>query len=177
MKRPKTLFSFFAAALSAAILAGCSSDQVIGGSTSTSGTRSTEPTSSQTATETNDQTVPEPSVADDPLMEREFADNRVLVVLTHAASLEFREYGAEDFPEIGVLAVTDLSVGKAKKEEIAKKENPTQEDLDNLNKFNQILCIELAEPGKENVVKAVRLLQTRADIASAEPDYVYSLDD
>lgn len=47
--------------------------------------------------------------------EDEFADNRVMVVLSNDASLDFNIYEAADFSEIDCAAVDDLSEASGKK--------------------------------------------------------------
>lgn len=42
--------------------------------------------------------------------------------------------------------------------------------------FHRILCLKLANPGKENVLQATAVLEQREDVESAEPDYIYQVD-
>ena len=46
--------------------------------------------------------------------------------------------------------------------------------LINLDVFHRIFCLKIGNPGKENVINAIRELEKREDILSAEPDYIGS---
>ena len=47
-------------------------------------------------------------------------------------------------------------------------------DVD-LEKFNQILCLELKNPGKQNVLNAIKVLEKHPDVKYAGPDYVIAM--
>ena len=120
-----------------------------------------------------------------------FADNRVLVALTREASLRFETYSADDFAEIGCAKVMDLSSGCAALTKEALRQatlhlttgnnNATYESLnknkDAVSNFQQILCLELKNPGEKNVLEAIELLLQRDDVCFAEPDYELVLED
>ncbi len=111
-----------------------------------------------------------------------FADNTVLLTLNGAASKNLRTYTIEDFPELELLDVIDLTaptVELAKKQIIAegtKTWGELQNHIDSqmlikLDEFRQILCLTLQEVGKENVLKAIKKLESREDVLAAEPNY------
>ncbi len=124
-------------------------------------------------------------------LEDDFADNRILVVLKNGASLDFKEHNTLDFSDIDCKSVRSMSTGRetAVKAEvavlaemaktdilhksiknIAREENS---DIDLLS-YHKIMCLELAEPGKENVLSAIKILEQRDDIIVACPDYYIS---
>ena len=118
-------------------------------------------------------------------VEDNFVDNRVMVVLTHEASMEFKSYSAADFPEIACKSVENLSTAAAEKVQ-AKLRGEIPKDLDvnaafmyrnvKVDTFKTILSLELENPGKENVLKAVRALEKREDVYYVGPDYILALD-
>ena len=116
-------------------------------------------------------------------IEDEFMDDAVIVVLNHNVSLEFIEYNKNDFPEIDCADVEDLTqyttniVNLQQEAEKTGDWSKLQERIDNhmlvnIDSFHRILCLRLANPGKENVLSAIVELQKREDILSAEPDYI-----
>ena len=127
---------------------------------------------------------PQFSVDDD------FADNRVIVVLKNGKSLKFKEYKITDFSGLGCKKVNDLTSHTG---EIIKKKIESQ-NVDaaavgllntdmfienkisdvNVNKYNQILCLELGESGKQNVLDVIDELNARDDVLYAMPDIAIS---
>ncbi len=127
----------------------------------------------------------ENKISDPAPIEDNFEDNRILVVITHEESLKFKNYSEKDFPEIACKSVENLSTAAA--ERVQAKLRGEQLDESDINaafmnrnvkveKFKTILCLELETPGKENVLKAVELLQKREDIYSVSPNYFLSFD-
>lgn len=119
-------------------------------------------------------------------IDAEFAEDRVLVVLTQEASLQFLEYTPESFLEIGckdVIGMTPFIVNKAREAitevsiAIQNKAEPTIDTRLNLSGFKNVLCLELDEPGKDNVLKAIDKLLERDDVLSAMPDPVRIITD
>lgn len=118
-------------------------------------------------------------------LEADFADNHVLVVLNNKASLKFKEYSPADFKEVKCAAVSDLTSGK--KKQVETKVNDFKSSVstmsaesratavEEINEYNQIICLELADKGKENVLAAIKALQSRDDVMYAGPDYIMSL--
>ena len=111
----------------------------------------------------------------------DFADDTVLVVLTHEASLEFIDYAPSDFPEIELAEIQDLSTGKgAKVQAVLRGEQLEMDSIGarfmnqniDVDGFHRILCLKLANPGKGNVLRAVAALEQREDVDSAGPDYI-----
>lgn len=119
-------------------------------------------------------------------LEDDFADDRVVVVLSNKASTSLRTFTKADFSGIGCTKVqllnpytTEMVNAKltGKSEEVQRTAEPYVitfaefEDVDTEN-FFQILCLTLEEPGKQNVLDAIDALMKHPDVISAEPDYV-----
>ena len=113
------------------------------------------------------------------VIEDNFSDDTVIIVLNESETHKFKIYTPNDFPEIDCVSVNDLtqfSVGYVK-EEIGnrkagiKKEKTNKVNTDN---FRRILSLELAEKSKENVIEAIKKLEKRSDILSAEPNSAYT---
>lgn len=120
-------------------------------------------------------------------IDEDFSDDVVVIVLKHNVSLEFIDYTAEDFSEIGCAKVEDLTEHTTKivKDELEAnrtgdfsklKERIDKNMLVNIDSFHRILCLYLTYPGKENVIASIRKLEKRNDIISAEPDYIEHID-
>ena len=118
-----------------------------------------------------------------------FADDRVLVVLSNEASLTSVGYDEFSFPEISCSRVSNLTQA-ATEIVFADLYDTENKSIDSSSskfssysngfsikaeEFNQVLCVELLEPGKENVVAAIKSLSARSDIIYAGPDYEISL--
>ena len=127
----------------------------------------------------------------EPSLEDNFADNHVLVVLTREASLEFNTYTENSFSAIGCAKVTNLSDATGSMAQAAMTQasaallsgyttiSPANEikHAETIGNYKQILCLELAEPGKENVLAAIKLLMQRDDVLYAGPDYIMSINE
>lgn len=116
---------------------------------------------------------------------RDFTDSEVLVAMTHEESLKFTKYTAADFAEIGCASVKDLSSAAAEKvQKVLRGEKLAEDSIGaafmnkniNVDTFHTILSLKLAEPGKDNVLRAVALLNQREDVYIAEPNYIFQLD-
>ena len=118
-------------------------------------------------------------------VEDDFAENRVMVVLSNDASLKFSAYEAENFSEIACAGVQDLSQASGRKIQ-AKAETVKDAvmsrsvdvgtlDTSGIDTYNQVLCLELEESGKENVLAAIEELMKRDDVVYAGPDYVLTI--
>lgn len=120
-------------------------------------------------------------------MGSEFAHDRILVVLTHEASLNFKNYTTADFSEIACANVTNLTadIGNMVQQKISQTQTAAmaatfEETASNFMKnldadaYRQILCLELSNPGIASVFSAINLLSRRDDVYAAEPDYVMS---
>lgn len=116
---------------------------------------------------------------------RDFTDSEVLVAMTHEESLKFTKYTAADFAEIGCASVKDLSSAAAEKvQKVLRGEKLAEDSIGaafmnkniNVDTFHAILSLKLAEPGKDNVLRAVALLNQREDVYIAEPNYIIQMD-
>lgn len=89
-------------------------------------------------------------------IEDSFTDDEILVVIT--PSENSRDYTCDDFSEIGCVALEELT------------ENVVEEKLCRI--------IKLTMPGhsKQGVLDAIKQLENRNDIYSAEPNYVWSVE-
>ncbi|MBO5324219.1 MAG: S8 family serine peptidase [Oscillospiraceae bacterium] len=110
--------------------------------------------------------------------------------MSNTACLDNLEHTAEDFNEINckniknmTKAATNIVYAKLSGTEIAEQRNASSEYVTfsdyydvNLAEFHQILAIELAEPGKENVLAAIKELEKRADVIYAGPNYMYQIE-
>lgn len=119
------------------------------------------------------------------LITNEFAENRVLVVLSNEVSTSVFSHDPSSFPEIEcsnvenlTRAATDIVYNKSMGIEV---EAVNQADVGlttfsgiydiDEESFHQVLCLTLSEPGKENVIKASKMLMQRPDVIYAGPDY------
>jgi len=97
-------------------------------------------------------------VNDDLGSDSPFAYDLILVVLTYEATFAaFRAnkmYAPADFPEFNFSRVENFFTMR-----------PTGPY------FRRLLFLHLAEPSKENVLLAIRLVEQRADVESANPNY------
>ena len=117
----------------------------------------------------------------------DFLDDSIIVVLKNDFSLISKTYLCNDFKEINCINVEDLtenSIDILQKQITAEqtgdwsllskhKENNMLIDVDS---FNRILCLTIGNPGKENVLTAIKELEKRNDVYSVEPNYIESLD-
>lgn len=117
-------------------------------------------------------------------LEDDFADNRVIVVITHEASMGFKTYTTSDFAEVNVKTVSDLTTATANM--VQAKVSGTDVVMTNgvtvksdnkvkVDTYNQIITLELQETGKENVLAAIKELEKRSDVKYAGPDYILSI--
>lgn len=115
----------------------------------------------------------------------DFAEDGVMVVLTHEASLQFIDYSPADFPEIELTEIQDFSSGKgAKVQAVLRGELLETDSIGarfmnqnvDVDGFRRILYLKLANPGKGNVLRTIVALEQREDVYSAEPDYIYQVD-
>jgi len=104
-----------------------------------------------------------------------FSEHVISVVLTHQATMQFREITAYDFPELGHVYVEELTAPTTalafhQTMGIRSFSDEGRSLEINLKTFRRILTIQLGEPGKANILHAIRLLEQRTDVYSAEPD-------
>ena len=98
-------------------------------------------------------------------IEDDFADNRILVVLNEDTSKRGTVYSTANFSEIKSASVENLTAGMH--DYLAPKQKTGSGES-----FRNVLCIELSEPGKENVLNAIKTLEGREDILYVGPDYI-----
>lgn len=113
-----------------------------------------------------------------------FTDDIVIVVMSHKLSMKFKDYTEEDFANIGCEKIKDYSDASRKlvKEKLdAMKNSPdgslAEADLikyKNVKEYDycDILGIVLKDNGEDKVLEAIRILERRDDIISAEPNYI-----
>ena len=110
-----------------------------------------------------------------------FADNVVLVVLNKEAT--FSNSRSRSFSEINYTRIDDLTeltsniVEKQQRAERTRDWGALQSRADSnmlveTDNFRRILRIELEERCKQNVLNAIRLLETRGDVLYVGPDYI-----
>ena len=118
-----------------------------------------------------------------------FKDNSVIVFMTNEASLSKFQYNTSDFSAINCKSVTNLSHYTTEKVEMLLSKNTelTNQTSDNdelhseletvdLSMFNQVLCLELEQTGKDNVMEAIKLLEQHPDVLCAGPNYTFTLE-
>ena len=122
-------------------------------------------------------------------LDDDFAEDTVLIILTNEASLEsvYYDYIPADFAEIGCVEVQDLSSATTDhfraqlKGELKPPENPRPGQLwfyqeKDVTTYKRILSLKLKYPSKLSVLIAIKILEHRADIYCAEPDYIIQAD-
>ena len=120
-----------------------------------------------------------------------FTDDRVLVVLTREASMEFNTYTADDFVNIGCASVTDLSngaiaitkaalnqaVSALSTREVGVPFEIQEKYGEAVSNYKQILCLNLENPGYSSVLAAIETLRQRDDVYYAGPNYIMQIED
>ncbi len=92
----------------------------------------------------------------------DFADDSIIVTMKNQYSAINGTWTTDDFLPVEVVAVTDLRpIPQDRVQEYQAKPE-----------FRTILCLTLANPGKENVLQAIATLNEREDILAAEPNYM-----
>lgn len=106
----------------------------------------------------------------------EFDDNLVIIVLNKKATRQFKKYSPNDFPEIDCIEITDLTEGTVDWVEKKLKGEPTSTEMAvNIEEFRRILSLKLSQHSKANVISAIRKLEKRPEILSAEPNSIISI--
>ncbi len=114
----------------------------------------------------------------------DFEDDKVIVVLKHSESMEFKDYSVSDFPQVQATAVNNLTYetgqmvkSKVQKSDIVMRDGTTYkcDNEINVDTYNQIITIELAETGKEKVLEAVKQLEQLDSIKYVGPSYIYKM--
>lgn len=102
-------------------------------------------------------------------LQDDFVEDRVILKLTRAASLNPKTYVIEDFPEIACKSVTDLT-SEATAVALGYKTN----ELVNVEKYHRILLLILTVKSKQYVLDSINMLMERSDIIYSSPDYIAS---
>lgn len=104
----------------------------------------------------------------------DFSDDKIIIVLSKEETNKYKDYTTEDFPEINCKSVKDLT--SSSNEILKNKDSKNNEKiLINREKFNRILCLELNEKSKEEVLFGIKKLERREEILSAEPNFTFQL--
>ena len=116
-----------------------------------------------------------------------FSDQSIIVTLSNAESLLFKDYVVNDFSDINCVEIEDLtefSTEIVREQLIAEQtgdwsklknriENNMLIDIDN---FHRVLCLTLDINSKQNVLDKIKILEERSEIIIAEPDYIETLE-
>jgi len=124
-----------------------------------------------------------PNIYREDQMEYNFVDDTVVIVLSKEASLDFKTYTPDDFPEIGCYRVDDSTKGimelvrKQIEAELTGDWSELQSHVDmgflvDVEKFRRILDLRLSEKSHKNVVRSIELLGKRKDVTYAGPDWI-----
>lgn len=123
-------------------------------------------------------------------LEDDFADDRIIVVLSNVASTSLRSYTTADFSEFGCSEVnnltqytTELVNAKLRGDNsVAQQAAAAAEEQNvivpqgfhdvNTSEFHQILCLTLDEKGKQNVLDTIAAVINHPDVIYAGPDYI-----
>ncbi len=91
-------------------------------------------------------------------MEDDFDDDTLIVVINNKESTKGRTYTTKDFANINCKEVEDLFV-KSENNERFNKET-----------YHKILKLKIANPGKQNMLNAIKILEQRDDVICVAPD-------
>lgn len=104
------------------------------------------------------------------VVDDEFADDKIIIVLKNDVSLSSKDYNTNDFSEINCVFVEDLTESTLKivRQQIMAEETGDWSALEerikknmliNLDNFHRILCLTIGNAGKKNVLNAIELLE------------------
>ena len=115
---------------------------------------------------------PAPVFAEEP-ESLEYVEDRIIVSMTNEESRKFKEYGPEDFPELPVERVVDLTSSSYQAFLAREKETEPTEFGDSLSidRFNRILRLDL-EGGSCEPTEALKIIGRRDDVLNASLDYI-----
>lgn len=104
-----------------------------------------------------------------------FADDTILVTLTQSESLKFLDYTKDNFNNLELASVSELTEEISTKldEQINSSIN-SESNLDTIyiQQFKRTLILKLLNPSKATVLDYIKLLEKREDIYCAEPSYI-----
>ncbi|MBQ4101275.1 MAG: S8 family serine peptidase [Oscillospiraceae bacterium] len=116
-------------------------------------------------------------------IEDDFVPDEVSVQLTNAASMSFKTYTPADFWTVGCIEVEERSIYRKEwTEELLRtcdffRIRTLQDYLfirqlpEKVLNYNMFLTLKLKKADKENVLRAIRILERRSDVLSADPNY------
>ena len=106
-----------------------------------------------------------------------FLDDTIIIVLNKKATFSFKEYTNNDFWELGEVIIDEIT-----KESTAIVKNKYLYNLETdghsvkiSEEYRRIYKITLKNKGKQNVLNAIKKLECRDDIKSAEPNYIINV--
>ncbi|MDR3292958.1 MAG: hypothetical protein LBT20_02515 [Clostridiales bacterium] len=102
-------------------------------------------------------------------------DEVILVVLTRAATLEFKDYKAKDFLEVCAISVEDLTAETGEIVKRALAGDVAHENLVIVDTFQTILKLVVRVGNKQSITELCAVLELRRDIEYANPNYEISL--
>lgn len=102
----------------------------------------------------------------------DFFENKIIIVLSKKETFKMKDYSITDFPEINCKKVTDLTSNAV---DLYKNKTDYGESMIDFNKFHRILCLELYQNSKEDVLLGIKRLEKRKEILSAEPSFPYQI--
>ena len=129
-------------------------------------------------------------------LEEEFEDDSVIVMFKQDASRVDKSFTAGDFKQIGCKTIKDLVQLSEEEKEYAEiiwgtshaLKNKTEQQIErskiqaqdqleekmliNLDEFRRVVCIELENKGKENVLETIKVLEKYDDVLYAGPNYI-----
>ena len=121
-----------------------------------------------------DEPVEEEKIFCKATLEDDFADDCVIVVLKNSVSRLLQDYDKSSFPEIDCINVDDLThYTKEIFKDPTKNDGEMAQMLD-IDKYHQILRIDLPVNSKENVLEVIHVLENREDVLCVSPDYKLS---
>ncbi len=120
-------------------------------------------------------------------IEDDYVDDSIIITLSNAESLLFKDYTINDFADIDCIAIDDLTeyTTDIVQEQLFAEQSDDWSNLEdrisnnmlvNVDEFHRILCLKLDLNNKQNVLDKIRILEERDEIILAEPDYIESLD-
>ena len=115
----------------------------------------------------------EEKVYTDYSLDADFSDDKIIIIVKHYYSMSFKEYSVSDFLPVKLESVEDLTyeTGLMVKAKMTGKNYwmgdgsciTPENNQSNVYTYNQMLGLTLAEPGKENVLTAIEILQEREE--------------
>ena len=119
-------------------------------------------------------------------LDEKFDDQSIILTLSNAESLLFKDYSTSDFSDINCVEVEELTENTTEivKAQLVAEQSKNWSKLENriennmlidTDSFHRILCLTLNIKSKQNVLDKIKLLENRSEIIVAEPDYIETL--